>query len=215
MFTKIALVTLLGSASFAANATTLLDGSFETKGAALPVTNYCYDGRIAAGNAACAPGAWVGGGVIREGVTAWGKTNSPEGIYYGFVQAKSTVSQTFVATGRQTGVLTWIDTNRTNLGGSQSYVVTISDGMTSTMIGSFTSAIGGWVSRTSSSFDLINGRSYTLSFKGTGVGDVTTFIDGVSLATTSVPEASTWSMLLAGFGLIGFAARRRQVAAAA
>ncbi|MFZ4689995.1 MAG: PEPxxWA-CTERM sorting domain-containing protein [Polymorphobacter sp.] len=32
---------------------------------------------------------------------------------------------------------------------------------------------------------------------------------------TAVPEPSTWAMLLAGFGLVGFAARRRQTAVAA
>jgi hypothetical protein len=32
---------------------------------------------------------------------------------------------------------------------------------------------------------------------------------------TLVPEASTWAMLIAGFGLVGFASRRRRVAAAA
>jgi hypothetical protein len=30
------------------------------------------------------------------------------------------------------------------------------------------------------------------------------------LPTASVPEASTWTMLIAGFGLVGFAARRRK-----
>ena len=33
--------------------------------------------------------------------------------------------------------------------------------------------------------------------------------------TATVPEPSTWAMLLLGFGMVGFAARRRQVAAAA
>lgn len=206
---------LLTVVSVAAGAATLLDGSFEIKGAALPVTNYCYDGRVAAGNAACVPSPWVGGGVIREGVAAWGSKRSPAGIYYGFVQAKSTVSQTFVGTGHESGVLNWIDTNRSNLGGNQSYNVTLTDGTTVTNIGSFTSSIGGWVSRTSSSFILLSGRTYTLAFVGTGVGDRTAFIDSVSLVTTSVPEPSAWAILLAGFGLIGFAARRRRVSVAA
>ena len=38
-------------------------------------------------------------------------------------------------------------------------------------------------------------------------------LDGVSV--TGVPEAATWAMLVAGFGLVGFAARRRTRAVAA
>ena len=40
------------------------------------------------------------------------------------------------------------------------------------------------------------------------------FLDGVSI-TGGVPEASTWGMLIAGFGLVGVAARRRKVTAVA
>lgn len=40
-------------------------------------------------------------------------------------------------------------------------------------------------------------------------------LDDIALTAASVPEASTWSMLLAGFGMVGFAARRRRVAVAA
>lgn len=39
-------------------------------------------------------------------------------------------------------------------------------------------------------------------------------IGGVSLRVAAVPEMGTWAMLIAGFGLIGAAARRRRVAAA-
>ncbi len=39
-------------------------------------------------------------------------------------------------------------------------------------------------------------------------------LDGVSVAA-AVPEASTWAMLIAGFGLVGASARRRRNAAAA
>ncbi|MBC7520416.1 MAG: PEPxxWA-CTERM sorting domain-containing protein [Sandarakinorhabdus sp.] len=39
-------------------------------------------------------------------------------------------------------------------------------------------------------------------------------LDNVSV-TAAVPEAATWTMLIAGFGLVGPAMRRRQAALAA
>ena len=37
---------------------------------------------------------------------------------------------------------------------------------------------------------------------------------GVSLAVAAVPEPATWAMLITGFGMVGFAARRRTLARA-
>lgn len=203
------------AAPFAASATTIIDGSFEAKGAALPVTDYCYDGFATPGGPACAASPWVGGGVIITGSGPWGGTTTPDGSYFGFIQGLSVVSQAFTATENGTGVISWIDTNRTNNGGEQSYAVSISDGVTTTSIGTYTSAIGSFVARSSSVFTLTSGTDYTLSFTGLFNGDRTAFIDSVSIATTSVPEVSTWAMLLTGFGLVGFAARRRRTAIAA
>lgn len=39
-------------------------------------------------------------------------------------------------------------------------------------------------------------------------------IDDISLTANAIPEPATWAMLLAGFGLIGMAARRRRTQAA-
>ncbi len=55
-----------------------------------------------------------------------------------------------------------------------------------------------------------------LSFLATGTPDGQppfSVLDGVSL-TGGVPEAATWAMLVAGFGLVGAAARRRHAAVA-
>jgi hypothetical protein len=213
--TALLIAATLISAPFAASATTILDGGFETKGAALPVTDYCYDGFATPGGPACASSPWVGGGVIITNSGPWGGTAAASGSYYGFVQGTQIVSQTFTATANSTGIISWVDTNRTNNGGPQSYEVSISDGITTTNIGTYTSAVGAFVGRTSSSFALTNGTAYTLSFTGLAVDDRTAFIDNVSIATTAVPEASTWAMLLAGFGLVGLAARRRSAAVAA
>ncbi len=39
-------------------------------------------------------------------------------------------------------------------------------------------------------------------------------VDNVSVFATAVPEPATWAMMIAGFGLVGFAARRRSIALA-
>lgn len=62
-------------------------------------------------------------------------------------------------------------------------------------------------------------RPYTYQFTATGTSTTLTFagasgtafgaaLDNVSVA--AVPEAATWAMMITGFGLIGFSARRRR-----
>lgn len=172
------------------------------------MTQYCYDG-FATANAACAPGAWVGNGVIASGNGAWGGTTTPHGAYYGFVQGNGSLSQTFVADGNGIGTVSWLDANRTNYGGIQTYDVTIFDGTSTTSLGTYTSAAGGFVARNSASFTLVSGTGYTLAFNGLATNDSTAFIDDVSLGVTAVPEPVTWALLMIGFGLVGAAARRR------
>lgn len=50
---------------------------------------------------------------------------------------------------------------------------------------------------------------------GAGDGTPENNFGGVSLRVTAVPEPATWSMLIAGFGLIGAALRRRRAPAIA
>ncbi len=64
-----------------------------------------------------------------------------------------------------------------------------------------------------STFDFIaTGSSETLSFLSTGTGGAAeppfSLLDGVSL--TSVPEPSTWAMMVLGFSLLGYASFRRR-----
>ena len=40
-------------------------------------------------------------------------------------------------------------------------------------------------------------------------------LDNVTIGTGAVPEPATWAMLIAGFGIVGAAARRRRIAAVA
>lgn len=55
--------------------------------------------------------------------------------------------------------------------------------------------------------------SDVLSFLAVGTPDGLppfSLLDGVSANAVAVPEAATWAMMIAGFGLVGFAARRRR-----
>lgn len=81
------------------------------------------------------------------------------------------------------------------------------------------SLIGGDVANgyTNYSFDistlLAAGGTYTLRFASVAnEGQLQLGIDNVSLQVTPVPEADTSAMLLAGFAVMGFVARRRKLA---
>ena len=58
--------------------------------------------------------------------------------------------------------------------------------------------------------------SHLLSFGQASVTEASPIIDNIVIATAGgvVPEPATWAMLLAGFGMVGFAARRRRAIAA-
>lgn len=208
-----ALVAALALANAPALATTLADGGFETKGAALPVSSYCYD-NVSAGDGFCAASSWVNltsnSGVIKSGAGAWGGLGAAQGSYYGFIQVAGVLAQSFTAIETGTGVLNWLDANRAGYGGLQSYDVTLVNGSTTQFLGNYNSAIGSFVARTSSSFALANGVTYSLRFTGLAQSDSTAFIDNVVLTSTAVPEPASWAMLLGGFGLVGVAARRRR-----
>ena len=89
--------------------------------------------------------------------------------------------------------------------------MSLSDGVTTTEIGTYTSALGAFVVRASAPVLIPDGSTYTLRYCGLSATDRTSFIDNIALAVA--PEASTWAMLLAGFGMIGFATRCRVMAA--
>ena len=208
---RFALAGLLALVQAPVMATALVDGGFETKGATVPVNTYCYDNQ-------CGTSPWVnlGGltGIIRSGEGAWGYVVANGGNYYGFVQNNGVLAQSFVATATGTAAFNWFDTNRASYygspyGGLQSYAVSIFDGITTVNIGSFTTAIGPWVARTSSTVTLTAGTTYSLRFTGLAPGDSTAFIDNVSLATATVPEPASWALMIAGFGLTGATMRRR------
>jgi hypothetical protein len=57
------------------------------------------------------------------------------------------------------------------------------------------------------------GPSAVLSFTQASVTEASPIIDNIAIAT--VPEPATWFLLVAGFGMVGVAARRRKTAVAA
>jgi len=208
MMIRLLAATALAALPAMAGATTIVDGSFEAAGTG--VADFCYDGFSAGGNAPCPAGAWgTAAGVIHSGSGAWGGTMTPDGNYFGMLQGGQVLSQTVVASATSGLSLNWIDANRTNNGGPHSYTVTV-NGAT---LGTYTSGFSGFAAESTGPFGVIAGQSYTIAFNGIANGDTTSFIDSVSLAT--VPEPASWALMLAGFGMVGFAVRRRLVTIAA
>lgn len=75
------------------------------------------------------------------------------------------------------------------------------------------SAFAGWTVTSSShpyTAAFLSGSAIGVNFSGKA------YIDGGAVTISGgVPEASAWTMLIAGFGMIGFTARRRRAAVAA
>jgi PEP-CTERM motif len=57
---------------------------------------------------------------------------------------------------------------------------------------------------------LLNAGTYTLQIRGTVVGTAGGSYSGVLNLAPPVPEPETYAMMIAGLGLVGFAARRRK-----
>jgi len=90
------------------------------------------------------------------------------------------------------------------------------DGGPATSIGTYTIAAGAGVwNGASFNFNSGTATSAVLSFVDLNLaGDGNDFgIDDITL--TAVPEPATWGLMIVGFGLVGFAARRRRTAVAA
>ena len=197
-------------------------------------------------------GAWVGGHICRTEDFATGWKWSHTGEVFGIIKDRQTMSQTFIADVDATGSLNWYDASRSSwrndswYGRPNDYSVTITDHLGNVqLIGNYTSQVYGglesnswsntsddrwsvankqeWVARTGSSFNLVSGRTYTLSFNSLSpyytdsngvirVDDRTTLLDDISLMSSAptVPEPSTLAIF--GLGSLGLAylQRRRQ-----
>lgn len=195
-----------------ASATTLIDGSFEAPN--LGTGNYSY---------ATQPAGWTGTGALvnAQGASAWYGAAPPagqDGAQFYALQTTSSIFQNFVATRSGRLTVSWLSAGRPDLGsdaGDQSYDVSLTgSGIEQGSLGTFTTHSGQAFERLSGTGVVTAGQIYTVSFRGLSTTDETAFIDGVTVA--GVPEAATWAMMLAGFGLVGTAvrgARRKPVAA--
>lgn len=206
---SILLAVLLATAG-AASATTLIDGSFETPN--LGTGNYSYSTQ---------PVGWTGTGALvnAQGATAWYGSTPPagqDGAQFYALQTTSSIYQNFTATKSGKLTVSWLSAGRPNFGsygGDQSYDVSLTgSGIELGSLGTFTTHSGQAFERLSGTGLVTAGQIYTVSFRGLSSSDETAFIDGVSVA--SVPEAATWMMLIAGFGLVGAASRMRRGAVA-
>ena len=192
-------------------ASTLLDGSFETQGAASSISDYCY-------GADCASGAWsfsalvpgsAGDGLISQSGVAWGQAIAGgDGSYFAFIQIEGSFSQTFTATQTGTAVLNWVDASRTNSGSPNTYTVSVNG----TLVGTYNPTSSSFLAESSAPFSLTAGNNYMVTFLGTPPdgADRTAFIDNVSLTTTPLPAAlPLFATGLGALGLIGWRRKRK------
>lgn len=208
---------LVATPSFAA---TIRDGSFEGQGkAALPNQgfDYCYFQATSGAPTTCGAAGQKpfngASGLITSGSGAWGGTAAQDGGFYSFVQSTGNLTQTFTASNTGAYALSWLDRQRSNNGGPQTYAVSLSAAnIANVVLGTFTADnTGAWTNRMgASNFVLAAGTAYTLTFSGLTTGDNTAFIDNISVA--AVPEMSTWGMMILGLGVVGAGMRRRRSA---
>ena len=192
-----------------ASAGTLVDGSFETPD--LGTGNYSY---------VTQPVGWTGTGALvnAQGASAWYGTTPPsgrDGAQFYALQTTSSIYQNFTADRSGQLTVSWLSAGRPDFGsygGDQSYDVSLTgSGIELGSLGTFTTHSGQAFERLSGTAVATAGEIYTVAFRGFSTADQTAFIDDVSVSSVigGVPEAATWIMMTAGFGLMG-AARRIQ-----
>ncbi|WP_235977287.1 PEPxxWA-CTERM sorting domain-containing protein [Sandaracinobacteroides hominis] len=216
---------LLGSTIVALLATTLVspgakaaelltNGGFEDLAAAAAPGSY---GTYAYPEGTIAGWTFFGAGLIDGTMaTPWFGGSAPTGFagaQYGFVQGTGWLVQSFTADATGTLDISWLEGSRPDIfgggyKGDQTYEVWLS----SSLLGTFSTASGqNFVGRGLSAL-VSGGQSYTLAFHGLSQSDNTAFVDNVSASITptgGVPEPGTWTMMIAGFGMVGLGMRRR------
>ena len=208
-----ALVMALSTASMPAIAAILNDAGFETQGA--PVSSFCY-------NVACPAGAWNfdgGAGLQVETNSAWPGAPTPDGSYYAFTQNGGSFSTAINPLQTGNYLLSWLDAGRPTASsndGNQNYSVRVFGSSGSQLLYSgSTTSFQPFTARSATTLaSLVAGTAYTLEFQGlTNSGDHTAFIDALNFTFVptvgGVPEPASWALMIAGFGLVGGAMRRR------
>ena len=149
-----------------------------------------------------------GSGIANKS-SAWGGVAQNQAVafvqyYGGFTSNSPTISQTFSSSSSAYAVSFDI-ANRSGYG-TESLTVTL-DGQT--VVASL-AATGTSFSTYSYNVAGLTGTTHTLTFRGVGntANDSSVFLTNVNVA--AVPEPETYAMLLAGLGLLGAVARRKQ-----
>lgn len=196
-----------------ASATAVLLTSFE--GTIDSGTNYEYVSatqpystvNVPLGSVTTADITYSGGSGIQANGSAWGFADAPNGTQTAFIQSYNDVGGSIsialngLTAGQEYSVS--FDLAARPYGGADP--LTVSAGNSS---GMFTITNTAWSTH---SIDFMAPESGTADLKFLGStldGDSSVGLDAVSIA--AVPEPATWAMMLLGFGMIGFASRRRQ-----
>jgi hypothetical protein len=191
--------------AFNANANLIVDGSFESY--SVPTSDYeIYS---------TPTGAWL---PSTGAPTAYLEVRNTAGEAQegsNFVElnplAPSGITQSFNASAGL-GTVSWWSASRFS-SSSYAYQVLLNDvSIFSGSASSVTSSTSRWSQNLLSGLTLLEGTN-TLTFNSLVSGDIGAHIDNVSVMQTSIaaiPEPETYAMFLAGLGLLGFAARRRQ-----
>ena len=149
---------------------------------------------------------------------------SPAGGYFvaldGDVNANGALSQLLsgLTVGKKYDVsFYWAATQLSNRSGETTERLDVSFGGTTQSTATITNPSQGFSGWQGETFSFIAGAAtQTLSFLSVGTPTglpPMAVLDGVSV--TAVPEPATWALMLAGFGMVGFAVRRRRIAVVA
>lgn len=154
-----------------------------------------------------APG-WsiTGGGAVSSNGTAWHGTTT-SGTHFAVLQNISKIAQTFTSGIQADYTFSFDLALRPSYNPGQAVAVKL-DGL---LLGTF-SPTTTWSNQSVSALNIAAG-SHTLEFAGTNPlnkADTSAFLDNVRMTVTPVPEPETYAMLLAGLGLMGGIARRKQ-----
>jgi hypothetical protein len=202
------------AAATSAHAATVLTQSFETPSLGTGSGAYAY-GSQPFGGSPTVPSADLSGsgaqflgasGIAADG-SAFGFSKAPDGKQVAFIQSYNgtggTIAQFFDTVVGQAYHVTFDAAVRPFSTGTNPIIVSSFEKDSTPLTVTSTA----WTQYT---FDFVSTQvANGIGFYGSALpGDSTVGIDAVTV--TTVPEPASWAMMLAGFGLVGFAMRRRQ-----